>query len=431
MKIKANSRAFKKVRRNESLEQQIQKEQIVIPKRKRKATEQVQDDEEEEFSHEQMDDKLSKKILVQAHGQRKELENEVDTASSISNKSFKLRKTSTEVESDDEEEHWSEDDEYNEETIEEEQISPEDEAILAQFEGSKNQVTLSDLIMSKLESKEKPTASMNEDRKAAIITSNINPKVAEVYGKVGTLLSRYKSGKLPKAFKVVPSLQNWEEILYLMKPEEWTCNAMYQATRLFASNLNAKLAQKFYRYVLLDRVRRDIKDNKKLNFHLYMSLKKCIYKPAAFFKGILLPLVQDGCTLKEAAIVGSVVVKNSIPVLHSAAAILKLIEQEYSGAQSLLLKYFMDKKYALPFKVVDALVEYFAKFQKDVREFPVLWHQSLLLFAQRYKEDLSKEQKDVILHLIKVKVHEDISPEIQRELESSKCRDSADVEMKL
>ncbi len=35
---------------------------------------------------------------------------------------------------------------------------------------------------------------------------------------VGRLLAKYKSGKLPKAFKMVPTLTNWEEILYLTEP---------------------------------------------------------------------------------------------------------------------------------------------------------------------------------------------------------------------
>jgi len=29
---------------------------------------------------------------------------------------------------------------------------------------------------------------------------------------VGQILSKYRSGKLPKAFKVIPSLTNWEEV---------------------------------------------------------------------------------------------------------------------------------------------------------------------------------------------------------------------------
>jgi essential nuclear protein 1 len=39
-------------------------------------------------------------------------------------------------------------------------------------------------------------------------------------------------------------------------------------------------------------VRGDIEEAKKLHYHLYMALKKALYKPAAFFKGILFPLCQ-------------------------------------------------------------------------------------------------------------------------------------------
>jgi len=44
--------------------------------------------------------------------------------------------------------------------------------------------------------------------------------------------------------------------------------------------------------ILLDKVRDDIAENKKLNYHLYMALKKALYKPGAFFKGLLFPLCQ-------------------------------------------------------------------------------------------------------------------------------------------
>ena len=33
---------------------------------------------------------------------------------------------------------------------------------------------------------------------------------------VAVILSKYRSGKLPKAFKVIPHLQNWEEVLYII-----------------------------------------------------------------------------------------------------------------------------------------------------------------------------------------------------------------------
>ena len=48
------------------------------------------------------------------------------------------------------------------------------------------------------------------------------------------LLSRYKSGELPKAFKIILSLQNWEEILFIAGPDKWTQNACYEVAKLFA-----------------------------------------------------------------------------------------------------------------------------------------------------------------------------------------------------
>lgn len=110
--------------------------------------------------------------------------------------------------------------------------------------------------------------------------------------RVGKLLSRYTNGKIPKAFKHIPAIELWEDVLYLTEPENWSPNAMFQATKIFSSNLSVKKAQRFYTLVLLPRVREDIRKNKRLHFALYQALKKSLYKPAAFFKGVLLPLCQ-------------------------------------------------------------------------------------------------------------------------------------------
>lgn len=110
--------------------------------------------------------------------------------------------------------------------------------------------------------------------------------------RVGKFLSRYTSGKIPKAFKRIPSLECWAEVLQLTEPENWSPNAVYQATRLFSSNMSTKNAERFYEAILLPRVRNDIRQNKRLHFALYQSLKKSIYKPTAFNKGILLPLCR-------------------------------------------------------------------------------------------------------------------------------------------
>ncbi|KAJ8979839.1 hypothetical protein NQ317_007604 [Molorchus minor] len=68
-------------------------------------------------------------------------------------------------------------------------------------------------------------------------------------------------------------------------PPCWSAAAMYQATRIFASNLKEKMAQRFYNLVLLPRVRDDLAEFKRLNFHLYQALRKALFKPGGFMKG--------------------------------------------------------------------------------------------------------------------------------------------------
>ncbi|OAD65864.1 hypothetical protein PHYBLDRAFT_119782, partial [Phycomyces blakesleeanus NRRL 1555(-)] len=324
-------------------------------------------------------------------------------------------------------------DKYGE--YEELEIDEEDVNVLEKFMPSAPVArrTLADIIMDKINEKnaiEGRGVDGEEDDQE--LSPAQNPKIVEVYTKVGHLLSRYKSGKLPKAFKIIPSLTNWEEILYLTNPDEWTPHATYEATRMFVSNLKVHQAQRFFSLVLLDRVREDIQENKKLHYHLYLALKKALYKPSAFFKGVLFPLCESGsCTLKEAAIIGSALSRVSIPVLHSSAALLRLADMDYTGPNSLFIRILLDKKYALPYKVVDAIVDHFVRFQNDPREMPVLWHQSMLVFAQRYKQDMVPEQKDLLMGVIRHKYHPLISPDVRREIVHSEARDEllGDIDM--
>jgi hypothetical protein len=92
--------------------------------------------------------------------------------------------------------------------------------------------------------------------------------------------------------------------------------------------------------------------------------------------------------------------------------------------RSIFIRILLDKKYVLPYRVVDALVHHFIQFQIDARQLPVLWHQTLLTFVQRYKSDISSEQKkEALLAIIKVHLHHEITNEIRRELNQAKCRD--------
>ncbi|TKY46358.1 Bystin protein [Spatholobus suberectus] len=301
----------------------------------------------------------------------------------------------------------------------EEEINEEDERLMEAFFPKEpgQQKTLADLIVQRIKEKDASVASENRP------VPKLDKSIIDIYKGVGTHLSRYTVGKIPKAFKHIPSMQLWEEVLYITEPENWSPNALYQATRIFASNFGAKKAERFYKLVLLPRVREDTRKNKRLHFALYQALKKALYKPAAFFKGILFPLCESRtCTLREAVIIGSIIEKVSIPPLHSSVALLKLSGMEYCGTTSYFIKLLLEKKYALPYRVVDAVVAHFMRFLNETRIMPVIWHQSLLAFVQRYKNELQKEDKDRIRNLLEKQKHKLVTPEISRELDHSRNR---------
>lgn len=305
------------------------------------------------------------------------------------------------------------------------QINEDDERALKLFQneaGTKTQ-KLADLIMQRISEKQTDLSTQLSDA-GTLKIEDINPQVKELYEGVRDVMKRYRSGKVPKAFKVIPKLRNWEQILYITEPHSWSAAAMFVGTRIFSSVLAQHMAQRFYNLVLLPRIRDDLAEYNRLNPHLYAALRKALFKPAAFMKGVILPLLESGdCTLREAIIVGSVISRSQIPVLHSSACLLKICEMEYSGANSIFVRIFLEKRYALPYRVVDAAVFHFIRFEHDKREMPVLWHQSLLTFVQRYKNDISTDQKEALFQLLRKQTHFKLTPEIRRELQAAHCRD--------
>merc|ERR1719491_2876271 len=241
----------------------------------------------------------------------------------------------------------------------------------------------------------------------------MDPKVIATYKKLGVVMKTYRSGKLPKAFKVIPLVANWEELLFLTSPHTWSPNATYEATKIFASNLNGKMVQRFYSLVLLENVRDNIGKYKKLNCHLYRAVKKAIFKTSAFFRGFLLPLAEDA-TAREAVVIGSILSKCSINNLDAAAAIMKLTHMDYEVGTGFFIKTLLAKKYALPTQVINAMIGFFIKFadegfddedidseddvpssayagtgEQEGKQMPVMWHQTLLTLVQCYRPYLT------------------------------------------
>lgn len=72
-------------------------------------------------------------------------------------------------------------------------------------------------------------------------------------------------------------------------------------------------------------------------------------------------------------------------------------------------------------QVVDALVIHFLR-ARATTTMPVVWHQSFLLFAQRYHDSITEDQREALLDLLLTHSHVAIGPEIRRELLAGRGR---------
>lgn len=423
-----------------------------------------EDDEENGGGEGFLDASSSRKILQLAKEQQDELEQEDEIQNKPSfAQSFKNQQIDSEEEEEEDEYSDFEEEEEVEEIVydeEDAEVDPKDAELFNKYfqsngENNNNDddnsfqptINLADKILAKIQEKEfQEFQKQQQQQQSSPDNSNedavlLPPKVILAYEKIGQILSTYTHGKLPKLFKILPSLKNWQDVLYVTNPNSWTPHATYEATKLFVSNLSSNEATVFIETILLPRFRDSIEnsDDHSLNYHIYRALKKSLYKPGAFFKGFLLPLVDGYCSVREATIAASVLTKVSVPVLHSSVALTQLLTRDFNPATTVFIRVLIEKKYALPYQTLDELVFYFMRFRNatinqdenmenmDIDQektakvnngpqLPVVWHKAFLSFATRYKNDLTDDQKDFLLETVRQRFHPLIGPEIRREL---------------
>lgn len=57
---------------------------------------------------------------------------------------------------------------------------------------------------------------------------------------------------------------------------------------------------------------------------------------------------------------------------------------------------------------VDALVDHFVRFADEPRQMPVVWHQSLLAFLQRYNHEIRAEDRPPLKELLRKQYHHQV-----------------------
>ena len=98
-------------------------------------------------------------------------------------------------------------------------ISMADQKLLEKMDdGPKDGLNLADMINAKMTSGDFIDGDRMDGNLSTAPDTALDPKVIAAYRKVAIVMRSFKSGKLPKAFKIIPQTQNWEELLILTDP---------------------------------------------------------------------------------------------------------------------------------------------------------------------------------------------------------------------
>ncbi|GKT34476.1 putative multi-domain containing protein [Aduncisulcus paluster] len=293
----------------------------------------------------------------------------------------------------------------------------------------------------------------------------IKPEVREGFKDAGESLSKWRSGKLPKLLSNLPKLRQWYTYLYLTNPDGWTPQATDKITCLMKSSLGDKDMSIFLEFIILPKVRLDIRQTNKIGFHLFSALKNACYRPPAFIEGILLPLITDPeSTLREASLIISVLHHRSMPSSYASAVLEILSHRPYTGSLCRAMLLILEKRHALAYPAIDSLVDWFegtsiVAVQRDkgtsdiddedvdegekklIQEvepergvlavsgdmhslvrLPHLWYKTLLVFVQHYKHQLTYPQHVRVLKVANTHKRGAMTGEIIRELKHARVR---------
>lgn len=259
----------------------------------------------------------------------------------------------------------------------------------------------------------------------------VDPEVQKVYKMLGTTLRIYKSGKLPKAINVIASqkVPDWEDLLELSNPPNWSPNALEAVTVLFSQSASDKRLTKYIRDILYEYIQNTLETAKKLPRPVWNALMAAARRPPCFIKGLLLPLsLELQISMKEARVVSAIVTKVKLPRDHMNALLIKICDNPATPVRTIFVSKLISKGQALAIQAIDAVFSYFMQFLGEDEKQPLIWHKSLLDFVKKYGAELTYEQREALEPLLQKHKHDQITKEIIDILQKTPPREEGEYQ---
>ena len=226
----------------------------------------------------------------------------------------------------------------------------------------------------------------------------LQPKLLKILERASLFLKVYRSGKIPKILRILPCLKNFEEVLWLTRPDTWSEQAIVILTRFFLPKLDKNQLSRFYSLVLAPRLQETIFSSKSYSVHIKKAIKISTAYPSIFFSSIILPICESKrCTNKEGVILSSIIWKYKFPRSVIMSTLVRLTKQPVTSAICMILRVMISKNYLISLRIIDLLIDFFNLNNKKITS--THYKTLLLVFLKNYSDFLSIEDRKQFLIL--------------------------------
>ena len=225
----------------------------------------------------------------------------------------------------------------------------------------------------------------------------LKPKLLKLLERTSLFLRVYRSGKLPKILRILPGLKNFEEILWLTRPDIWSEQAIVVLTRFFQPKLDKNQLSRYYSLVLAPRFQESIFKPKSFSAHIEKAIKISIRYPSIFFSSIILPICEtDRCSNKEGVVLSSIIWKYKFPRSVIMSALIRLTKDPITSVKCIVLRVIISKNYLISLRIIDLLIDFFSL---NIKKTSPHYKNLLLVFLRNYFDSLSNEDKKKVFKL--------------------------------
>jgi len=238
----------------------------------------------------------------------------------------------------------------------------------------------------------------NRPQKKSDVVIFLKPKLLKILERTSLFLKVYKSGKIPKIIKLLPSLKNFEEILWLTRPDIWSDQAIFSITRSILPKLDKVQMSRFFSLVLTPRFQETIFNSSQYSIHIQKTIKISIRFSTVFLSSVFLPLCESkSCSVKEGAVLATIISKYHFNPSLLFSVLLRMLKPPITSIKCMIMRAILCKNYVVPHRILDSLVDFFVLNRNKI--FSSQFKTFFIVFFRNYAIYLSNEDKKKVINI--------------------------------